>query len=54
MTVQEAVDYAKQLHSGLKTTQIVELIEHGIKKGSVKVISRVRGTRVSSQDVIEW
>jgi hypothetical protein len=54
MTVQVAVDYAKQLDSRLKTTQIVELIENGIKKGSVKVISRVRSTRVSSQDVIEW
>lgn len=54
MTVQEAVEYGKELDPALRTTQIVELIQTGIEKGSVTVISQVRSTRISSQDVIEW
>jgi len=54
MTVQEAVDYAKELDPALKTPQIVGLIQNGIEKGSVRIISQVRSTRISSQDVIEW
>jgi hypothetical protein len=45
MTVEQAVQYAKQLYPGVRTAQVMEEMQKGIRDGTI---------RRTSDGMIEW